>query len=152
MTWVHERVFAAGGEHIPNTWQSFRQQTGISAVLHLNPGRPQHFEGAAPRAFLWLDIDQEEQAGEEQRWLAGRFLQLQLEQGGSMLLHSGQGRHRTRWVYTAYLLLRGRTVESALRQVEEPPWLAPYHTDRARWHEFSDWLVANTRGGDRRSA
>lgn len=142
MTWVHERIFAAGGSHIPRTWSDFADQTRVTAVLHLNPAAPQSFLGPTPQAFLWLAIEEEEHADMQTRWLAGRFVQRQLRQGRAVLLHCGAGRHRTRWVFVAYLLLQGHGWRAALRQVEKPPWLAPYHSDRESWREFAAWLEA----------
>ncbi len=136
MTWVHERIFAAGGSHIPATWDAFADQTGISAILHLAPDRPQAFQTHPPASFLWLDLADESLAGDSERLLAGRFIQHALDQGQLVLIHSSLGRHRTRWTYVAYRLLSGRPLDKVLRQAAEPPWLAPYHTDRTAWERF----------------
>lgn len=143
MTWVHDRIFAAGGSHIPATWEQFSSQTRVSAVVHLNPDAAQRFAGPPPEAFLWLAVDSESDADLESRRLAGRFVQQQLAQGRNVLLHCGAGRHRTRWVFVAYLLLEGSSWRAALRQAEQTPWLAPYHTDRALWRSFVDWLESD---------
>lgn len=137
MTWVHDRIFAAGGDHISETWSDFSDQTGIQAIFHQSLGRPSHFDGPAPQAFLWLDLEDESQAGIEQRRLAGRFIKTCLEQGQLVLLHSPLGRHRTRWAYVAFLILTGVTVRTALRRAAEQPWLSPYHTDRTIWQAFA---------------
>ncbi len=146
MTWVHERIFAAGGAHIPATWESFRAQTGIEAVLNVNPGNPSHFVGDPPTRFLWIDVGQESEADMEARLLAGRFLKQAIESGDRVLLHSGQGRHRTRWAYVAFLLCHGKTVATALRQAAETPWLAPYDTDREQWRALARYLKASSIG------
>ena len=143
MTWVHDRIFAAGGSHIPATWEQFSGQTRVTAVVHLNPVEPQRFVGPSPEAFLWLALEDESEADLESRWLAGHFVQLQLAKGRSVLLHSGEGRHRTRWVFVAYLLLEGKSWRAALRQAEQTPWLAPYHTDHERWRSFVSWLESD---------
>lgn len=140
MTWVHERIFAAGGSHIPRTWPSFADQTGIDAVLHLNPDQPDAFAGGPPAGFLWLDVVDEDGADAPTRLLAGRFANWQVDRGGSLLIHSSLGLHRTRWVFMSFLLCRGRSLKSAMRQVQEPPWLAPYHTDDDAWRSFVDWM------------
>lgn len=140
MTWVHDRVFAAGGSHLPANWSAFVEQTQVTSVLHLRSAAPQDFRGPAPRSFLWLAIDHEEQTQQESRWLAARFLQDGVSKGGRALIHSAHGRHRTRWAFVAFLLLNGKSVRAALRQVAEAPWLAPYHTDESSWHEFKLWL------------
>lgn len=151
MGWVHDRIFAAGGVHIPDSWGTFTDQTKIQSVLHLNPDGPQLFRGPPPRAFLWLPIGDEEQADPAARFLAARFLDERLRSGDSLLMHSTQGRHRTRWAYVAYLIWTGRGVKSALNQAEERPWQAPYRTDREAWWAFADWLearsTAETAGG-----
>jgi hypothetical protein len=53
-----------------------------------------------------------------------------------VLLHSNRGRHRVRWIVVAYLILAGRSVRGAIREVEERPWLAPYHTQVDSWQSF----------------
>lgn len=138
MTWVHEKIFAAGGSHIPETWRAFADQTGIRAVLHLSSDRPALFRGPSPRAFLWLDIEDEIHAGLPQRQLAGRFIMMNLEHGELVLLHSSSGRHRTRWAFVAYSILSGASVNTALRRAAEQPWLSPYHTDRKTWEAFAE--------------
>lgn len=142
MTWVHERIFAAGGSHIPRTWAEFSDQTRVTAIVHMNLHRPLTFSGPPPEAFLWLSIEEEGEADLRSRWLAGRFVQRQLREGRSVLLHCRAGRHRTRWVFVAYLLLQGKSWRAALRQAEQRPWLAPYHTDSSVWRAFADWLEA----------
>ena len=112
-------------------------------MVHLNPRAPQQFVGPSPEAFLWLDVEDESEADLESRWLAGRFVRQQLTRGRSVLLHSGEGRHRTRWVFVAFLLLEGKSWRAALRQAEETPWLAPYRTDHESWRSFVDWLESD---------
>jgi hypothetical protein len=143
LTWVHERIFAAGGTHIPRTWASFADQTGIGAILHLNPGQPETFSGDLPASYLWLDVTDEEDADHETRWLAGRFAQWQVIGGNRLLIHSSLGLHRTRWVYMSFLLCQGVSLATALRRAQEPPWLAPYHTDEGTWRSFVEWMGAH---------
>ncbi len=142
LTWVHERVFAAGGEQIPQTWDDFAEQTGVTAVLHLRPSRPTRFERRPPLSFLWLDLAEEAQAGMAERRLASRFIEDCLARGQSVLLHSSLGRHRTRWAYVAYAIRAGRAVRTALRQAAEAPWLAPYRTDEDAWERFAQIIRA----------
>lgn len=137
MTWVHDQLYAAGGDHIPSTWDDFAQQTGVTAVLHLRPSMPQVFRGGPPQAFLWLDVADEDRANLEIRWLAGEFLRACLERGMRVLLHSSLGRHRTRWAYVAYCIRVGQKPEVVLRRAAERPWLAPYHTDVDQWEAFA---------------
>ena len=137
MTWVQDRIFAAGGESLPQRWEDFAAQTGITAVLHLRRVAPSPFFGRAPTAYLWLDADDEDEAGDELRWLAGSFIQTCLAEGRRVLLHASRGRHRTRWTYVAYLICAGSTPETALRRSARAPWMAPYHTDRQRWTSFA---------------
>lgn len=140
MTWVHERIFAAGGTHIPQTWASFADQTGIRAILHLNPHRPETFNGDLPASYLWLDVADEEDADDETRWLAGRFAQWHLANGNRLLIHSSLGLHRTRWVYMSFLLCQKVSLGTALRRAQEPPWLAPYRTNEGSWLSFVEWM------------
>jgi hypothetical protein len=137
VTWVHDRIYAGGGAHIPDHWDEFAEQTGISAIVHLAPGRPATFRGRPPLAFLWLDLADETEAGPEERWLVGRFIDDCLEQGRKVLLHSSLGRHRARWAFVAYRILAGRTAPAALREAAERPWLTPYRTDPSVWEEFA---------------
>jgi hypothetical protein len=141
MTWVADGIYAAGGDHVPVTWAEFSDQTGIRAVLHLCPGRPAAFCGPIPESFLWLPIEDEDQAGPEDRLLAGRFIASCRDSNLRVLLHSSRGRHRTRWAYVAYEICAGARLQAALRRAASRPWLAPYHTDEAAWEAFSD-LVA----------
>jgi hypothetical protein len=136
LSWVHDRIFAAGGTEIPRTWAAFQDQTGIDAVVHLSPGAPTTFVGPSPAAFLWLDIDEEAEADTDARLLAGGFVLECLRDGRSVLMHSRIGRHRTRWVFVAYMLCGGASLASALQQAEERPWLAPYRTNESDWQQL----------------
>jgi hypothetical protein len=137
VTWVHDRIFAGGGESLPATWGAFADQTGVTAVLHLRPGKPALFHGPPPRSFLWLDLESEAEVDDRTRWLAGRFLADCLAGGQAVLLHSSLGRHRGRWAYVAYRILMGRSASAALREAAERPWLGPYRTDVAAWESFA---------------
>jgi hypothetical protein len=138
MTWVADGVFAAGGDHIPNSWDKFHEQTGIQAILHLSPEGPQHFTGPSPRAFLWLDIEDESQTDLGIRTLAGEFIRSCRGHGDSVLLHSALGRHRVRWAHVAYQLILGRKLNTVLREAAEKPWLSPYLTDHDQWSLFTE--------------
>ena len=137
MTWVDDRIYAAGGDHIPQTWGEFAEQTGITAVVHLRPGRPAAFQGPVPQAYLWLGIAEEGEAATADRWLAGQFVADCLRAGEKVLLHSSLGRHRTRWVFVAWAIVDGRSTQSALRQAGAKPWLSPYHTSPESWDAFA---------------
>jgi len=140
LAWVHERIFAGGGTHIPSTWERFSTQMGIQTVVHLSSPTPVAFRGSPPPRFLWLDIDQESEADHGTRALCGHFVLDALNNRESVLLHSAHGRHRTRWIYVAYLICAGKQVRAALTLAEEKPWQAPYHTDRAKWLDFKEYL------------
>lgn len=137
MTWVQDGIYAAGGDSLPAHWADFTTQTGISAILHLRPGAPVRFEGPPPVFFLWLDIDDETNAGYAERLLAASFVQDCLSEGRRVLLHASAGRHRTRWCYVAYRILAGSAPEAAMRRAARPPWLAPYRTDEVAWGAFA---------------
>ena len=137
MTWVEDGIFAAGGESLPQGWEEFAVQTGITAVLHLRPAAPAPLLGRSPAAYLWLDVDDENQAGAEDRWLAGSFIEACLAEGRRVLLHASAGRHRTRWAYVAYRICAGSSPAAALRRAAQAPWMAPYRTDRDRWMAFA---------------
>jgi protein-tyrosine phosphatase len=137
MTWVEDRIYAAGGDHVPSAWADFAGQTGITAVVHLRPGGPDVFRGPVPAAYLWLGIPDEAEAALADRWLAGRFVAESLRQGQKVLLHSSLGRHRTRWVYVAWAIVEGRSAQAALRQAAAKPWLSPYHTSAEMWQDFA---------------
>ncbi len=146
MTWVQDGIFAAGGESLPQGWEEFAAQTGITAVLHLRPAAPAPFLGRTPAAYLWLGVDDENEAGPEDRWLAGSFIEACRVEGRRVLLHASAGRHRTRWAYVAYRICAGSTLKAALRRAAQAPWMAPYHTDRDRWMSFA-WEVRQRRLG-----
>jgi hypothetical protein len=137
VTWVHDRIYAGGGAYIPDHWDDFAEQTGISAVVHLAPRGPAIFRGRPPLAFLWLSVAEETEAGAEERWLVGRFVDVALQQGRKVLLHSSLGRHRARWAYVAYRIVAGRSASAALREAAERPWLTPYPTDPSTWEAFA---------------
>jgi protein-tyrosine phosphatase len=137
VTWVEDRIYAAGGDHIPDTWGEFAEQTGITAVVHLRPGAPAVFRGPMPEACLWLGIADESEAAPDDRWLAGRFVVECLRAGQKVLLHSSLGRHRTRWVYVSWAIVEGRSAQAALRQAGGKPWLSPYHTSPETWDDFA---------------
>ena len=137
MTWVDDRIYAAGGDHIPGTWAEFSDQTGITAVVHLRPGGPAAFRGPTPNAFLWLGIGDESEVQLLDRWLAGLFVADCMRQGRKVLLHSSLGRHRTRWVYVAWAIVEGRSTQAVLRQAAAKPWLSPYHTSLEAWNDFA---------------
>lgn len=140
MTWVHPQIFAAGGNHIPSAWADFADQTGVTAVLALAPGRPAAFEGPPPERFLWMGVDEEAQATPDDRLLAALFLDQCVREGRKVLLHAERTRHRTRWAYVAYRLFAGRSLRAALREAAERPWLAPYPTDEEAWQAFCSML------------
>jgi len=144
VSWVHDRIFAAGGFQIPRTWKAFQDQTGIDAVVHLSPGAPMPFVGPTPSAFLWLDTADEDAADLETRRLAGGFVLDCLQEGRTILLHSRLSRHRTRWVFVSFLLCSGASLPRALREAEERPWLSPYHTDEASWQALADALMGGS--------
>jgi len=137
VTWVEDRIYAAGGDHIPRTWADFAEQTGITAVVHLRPGAPAAFHGPVPQACLWLGIAEEGDAAPADRWLAGRFVADCLRAGRKVLLHSSLGRHRTRWVFVAWAIVDGRSAQAALRQAGAKPWLSPYQTSPEVWDAFA---------------
>jgi hypothetical protein len=140
MTWVHDQIYAGGGEYIPLNWDEFSEQTGITSVLHFRPEGPADFIGPAPLAFEWMPIEDEDQADITQRLFAARFVRSQVESGRRVLLHSSLGRHRVRWAFVAYEIYSGRSWRAALRIAAEKPWLGPYKTDENRWREFARWI------------
>jgi hypothetical protein len=93
-----------------------------------------------PESFLWLDLREEHQAGIEERYLVASFMSANLEAGRSILLHSSLRRHRVRWAFVAFRIWSGRSVRSSLREVQEKPWLAPYHTDERIWDDFKEFV------------
>jgi hypothetical protein len=137
LTWVDEGIYAGGGEQLPATWAGFAEQTGITAVVHLRPGRPAVFHGRAPERFLWLPLVDENEATGSDRLLAAAFVAGCLAEGRKVLLHSSLGRHRIRWVYVAYRILRGSSPQAALRRASRRPWMSPYATDLSAWEAFA---------------
>lgn len=136
MSWVHDRIFAAGGGQVPRAWAAFADQTAIRAIVHLAPDQPDRFIGPPPSAYLWLRIGDEAEADMAARKSAGRFVETCLADGLNVLLHSSVSRHRTRWVFVSYLLVSGSTLPHALRLAAEKPWLSPYRTDESAWQTF----------------
>ncbi len=151
LTWVHDQIFAAGGEHIPLTWKAFAGQTGVDVVVHMRPNRPAEFHGPPPEIFLWLDVEHESQVGLDERRMVGGFLMDMVAQGRRVLLHSSLGLHRTRWAFVAYCICTGQSARAALRRAAERPWLSPYHTDEDAWQSF-DQAMRASRSASRASA
>jgi hypothetical protein len=138
MTWVHDGIFAGGGETLPENWAAFAAQTGVTAVLHLRPESPAAFRGPSPASFMWMDLTSEAEAALPERIAAATFIDDCLRRGQRVLLHASPGRHRTRWAFVAYRIWSGAGAGRALRQAAEPPWLAPYKTDRAAWEQLAE--------------
>lgn len=136
MTWVHDRIFAAGGAHIPRHWDNFVHQYGPTAIVQLNQDGPTPFAGPPPPALLWLGVEREELASHAVRLTAAEFVGHAIQDGGQVLLHSPNGRHRTRWVYVAYLIWSGVSALTAIRRAGQAPWLSPYETDQDLWQDF----------------
>jgi hypothetical protein len=91
-----------------------------------------------------MKVNKESEAGLEERILAARFVHDNVHDGRAVLLHSSQGRHRTRWAYVAYCLYSGRKLKPVLREVAERPWLSPYNTDELAWEAFVALLNARS--------
>jgi hypothetical protein len=148
MTWVHDQIYAGGGEYIPAHWDAFADQTGITGVLHLRPEAPAAFIGPEPHAFQWMPIEDETQAGKAQRMFAAQFIHRQVLLGERVLLHSSLGRHRVRWAFIAYEIYTGRSWRAAVRDAARKPWLSPYRTDEVSWQEFADWIQLSCGNAD----
>jgi hypothetical protein len=149
MTWVQDGIFAAGGESLPEDWAAFAAQTGVTAILHLRPGSPAVFRGPSPASFLWMGLAGEADAALPERLAAGAFIEACRARGERVLLHASPGRHRTRWAFVAYRIWNGAAPASALRQAAEPPWLAPYKTDREAWDRMAEVVRGLSRIGSR---
>lgn len=148
MSWVHRNIYAAGGDHIPETWKTFQRQTNIQAVLHMRPEGPAEFRGPPVDRFLWLDLSAESGAGLETRWLAAEFLSSALRRDELAMIHSSLNFHRTRWALVAYLIYSGGSIPASIRAVEKRPWLAPYHTERRGWEDFERLVERRRNGGE----
>jgi hypothetical protein len=144
VTWVEDGIYAAGGEHLPAAWSDFADQTGITAIIHMRPGKPAPFQGPLPGAFLWLALENECQADLAARQLAAEFINLALAEKRRLLLHSSLGRHRTRWAFVAYQLKLGKPLPAVLQQAGERPWMGPYRTDQAEWEIFAAGTAGRT--------
>ncbi len=140
LTWVHKRIYAAGGDHVLQNWALFQDQTGISAILHLDPEGPAKFHGPSPVAYMWMRVDREAEITIVDRWMAGSFISECVGAHKHVLIHSSKGRHRVRWVFVSYLIVSGQSVKAALREAEEKPWQSPYHTDLNEWHTFFQFV------------
>jgi hypothetical protein len=146
LTWIQDGIYAAGGEHLPKNWASFIEQTGITAVFHLRALSSASFIGPAPTSFLWINLEGEAGAGLEERRLAATFIAENLKMQRRVLLHCSHRRHRIRWAYMAYLIWSGKSIKASLTQVQQKPWLAPYHTDMKIWQEFKEFIAADRNG------
>lgn len=132
-----ERIFAGGGDIIPDSWADFRQQTGVAVVVSLRAEGPDLFCPPAPLAHLWLPGEDGERLSLDQWLLAARTVETAVQAGQRVLLHCRLGLHRLRPLFAAYLIYSGQTAKAALREVEKKPWLKPYTGDPARLEEFA---------------
>jgi hypothetical protein len=137
MTWVADRIFVAGGDFVVESWRDFQAQTEVSAVVTIAAEAPGIFADPLPWAWLWLPLPEEAAYTLEHLDLGVAFIGRALEAGKSVLLHGPKGLHRTRPLFAAHLLAEGRSMPRVLREVEQRPWLPPYHGDPALLEAFA---------------
>jgi hypothetical protein len=129
MTWATDDIFVAGGEFVVENWASFREQTGVSAIVTVSIDRPGIFGEPLPWAWLWLPIADEGAYTLDALGLGVRFIEAALAAQRKVLLHGPQGLHRTRPLVAAHLLAGGKSLSRVLREIEQKPWLPPYRGD-----------------------
>jgi hypothetical protein len=137
MTWVADHIFAAGGDFVVESWMEFQAQTGLSAVVTVSAQTPGLFSDPVPWAWLWLPLPDEAAYTLAHLDLGVSFIERALQAGQSVLLHGPKGLPRTRPLFAAHLLASGRSLKRVLREVEQRPWLPPYHGDPALLEAFA---------------
>lgn len=144
MTWVHDSIYAAGGDYLPSAWAEFQRQTGVRTVIHLREEHPDRFSPPFPSVFLWLAVVDEASLTHDDLLLAARVMDESVRGGGRVLLHCHRGMQRTRPLYAAYRVYNGKSVRAAIREVEERPWVKPYRGGQERMERFAAWLAARS--------
>ncbi|MCC6187597.1 MAG: hypothetical protein IT318_01070 [Anaerolineales bacterium] len=127
MTWATDSIFVAGGDYVREYWGEFQAQSGVSAVVTVAPEGPVAYLDPLPWAALWLPVASEAAYNLDQLALGVDFIEAALAAGRKVLLHGPHGVHRTRPLVAGHLLARGKTLARVLREMEEKPWLPPYH-------------------------
>jgi protein-tyrosine phosphatase len=136
MTWATDYIFVAGGDFVSSHWTEFQNQAGVSAVITVSTDGPPPYLNPLPWAALWLPVDDEGAYTLEYLVLGAKFIDTALAAGHTVLLHGPKGVHRTRPLVAAHLLAGGKSVARVLREVEERPWLPPYHGSRELLEAF----------------
>jgi hypothetical protein len=129
MTWATDHIFVAGGDFVTENWQEFQHQTGVSAIITVSAEKPGEFTDPWPWALLWLPVEDENQYTLDHLRLGVLFMDIALEAGQKVLLHSPKGVHRTRPLVAAHLIARGKSIARVVREMEQKPWLPPYQGD-----------------------
>jgi hypothetical protein len=130
MTWVTDSIFLAGGDYVREFWAKFQDQAGVSAVVTVSAEGPVAYVNPLPWAALWLPVGEEAGYTVEQLALGVDFIEAALGAGRKVLLHGPHGVHRTRPLVAGHWLARGRSLARVLREMEEKPWMPPYHGSR----------------------
>ena len=131
MPWVMDHIFVAGGDFVAENWAEFQNQTGVSAILTVDLGKPGEFKAPRPWAWLWLPVESEELYTLDQLRLGAQFIQAALSAGRTVLLHGAPGVHRTRPLVAAHLIGQGKSVARVIKELEQKPWLPPYRGQAA---------------------
>lgn len=140
MTWATDHIFVAGGDFVSDYWSEFQGQAGVSAVVTLCPDRPRLYVDPTPWAVLWLPVSDENAYTLDRLTLGVDFIETALAHGRKVLLHGPQGVHRTRPLVAAHLIANGKTVARTIRDLEQKPWLPPYHGSVDLLDAFAAWL------------
>ena len=127
MTWATDHLFVAGGDYVSEYWRDFQSQTDVGAVITVSPERPPAYLDPAPWATLWLPVAEENAYTLDQLALGAQFIDAALNAGYKLLLHGPHGVHRTRPLVAAHLIAHGKTVARVVRDLQEKPWMPPYH-------------------------
>jgi hypothetical protein len=153
MTWATDSVFVAGGDFVTDAWPDFQAQTGVSAVITVSPLAPPAYGEPLPMAALWLPVADEAAYTLEQLALGADFIAAALDARRRVLLHGPHGVHRTRPLVAAHLLRQGKTLARVLREIEDKPWLPPYHGSRELLEALADqWGTGRAAPGRREPA
>jgi hypothetical protein len=136
MTWLTEQIFVAGGGFVVADWTNFSAQTGLSAVVTVDSESPGLFTIPMPWAWLWLPVADEGAYTLDHLSLGVQFMEAALAANHSILLHGPKSMHRTRPVFAAFLLARGKSLARVLREMEQKPWLPPYRGEAGLLEQF----------------
>lgn len=126
-----------GGQHRAHGWASM-QARGITAVLNLRREWDDAAKGIAPEQYLQLPTKDNTPPSLDDLREGVRFIQEQIDTGGSVYVHCGVGVGRAPTMAAAYLVTLGMTPEEAWRHIRRVrPFIWPLRGQVRQVQQFA---------------